>query len=55
MPVDGFLDEHDTVDTWKEHYMGLSEYKSPATKSSTTRDVPAEAWPPDQGAHSQCC
>jgi hypothetical protein len=25
MPVHGFLDEHDTVNTWKEQYMGLPE------------------------------
>jgi hypothetical protein len=32
MPVGGFLDEHGTVDTWKEQYMGLPEYKIPGKK-----------------------
>ena len=29
MPLGGFLDEHGTVDTWKEQYMGLLEYEIP--------------------------
>ena len=32
MPVDGFLDEHDTANTWKEKYIGLPEYKIPGNE-----------------------
>ena len=32
MAVDGFLDEHDTVDTWKEQYMDLPDYKIPGNE-----------------------
>ena len=32
MAVGDFLDEHDTVDTWKEQYMGLPEYKIPGNE-----------------------